>query len=197
MSRRERIMMNPPVIEGVLLYCPVRGSLGATALAKDGLTPTEEARRVDFLNFLVDERNYPIEHIRVEVVTIKNLGESGRNQLRADVIVYDCPWSQIASLDDGAQLDHAILVAEIKRDSAKKSKGITYQLEPALRVLPRLDTVGVYWDDQSRILFTKSVKERRGFEEVTIKTEFNRKSSRLRHHLPSEGHYCRYFDQAR
>jgi type I restriction enzyme M protein len=160
-----------PVIEGVLLYCPVRGALGAKALAKDGLTPTEEARRVDFLNFLVDERNYPIERIRVEVVTIKNLGESGRNQLRADVIVYDCPWSQIASLDVGAQLGHAILVAEIKRDSTKKSKGITYQLEPALRVLPRLDAVGVYWDDESRILFTKLVKKQKGFEEVTIKTD--------------------------
>jgi len=81
---------------------------------KDGLTPTEEARRVDFLNFLVDERNYPIERIRVEVVTIKNLGESGRNQLRADVIVYDCPWSQIASLDVVGNSLTLFLVAEIK-----------------------------------------------------------------------------------
>lgn len=160
-----------PVIEGVLLYCPVRGALGAKALAKDGLTPTEEARRVDFLNFLVDDRNYPVEHIRVEVVTVKNLGEAGRNQLRADVIVYDCPQSHIASLPTAAQLDHAVLVAEIKRDSAKKAKGVTYQLEPALRVLPRLDTVGVYWDDENRILFTKSVKKRQGFEEVSIKTD--------------------------
>ena len=132
-------------VEEVLLVCPVRGALGASALAKDGLTSTEEARRVDFLHFLVDERNYPIKRIRVEIVTVKNLGESGRNQLRADVIVYDCAWISIATKTMQEQLGHAILVAEIKRDSSKKKKGIACQLEPALRLLPRLDTVGVYW----------------------------------------------------
>lgn len=155
-------------VEGVVLYCPVRGPLGARALAKDGLTPTEEARRVDFLNFLVEERSYPPDHIHVEVVTIKNLGERGRNQLRADVIVYDRPWKSMADLGKQSQLDCAILVAEIKRDSARRSNGVAYQLEPALRVLPRLDTVGVYWDDESRLLFTKSVKARKDFEEVVI-----------------------------
>ncbi len=158
-------------IEEVLLHCPVRGALGAKALAKDGLTPTEEARRVDFLRFLVEERNYPSECIRVEVVTIKNLGESGRNQLRADVIVYDCPWADIAAEELGEQLDHAVLVAEIKRDSTKKSKGVTYQLEPALRVLPRLDTVGVYWDDDNRLLFTKSVRKRGAIQDLAIHTD--------------------------
>ena len=107
-------------LEEVLLVCPVRGALGVSTLAKDGLTSTEEARRVDFLHFLVEERNYPVEHIRVEVVTVKNLGESGRNQLRADVIVYDCPWTAIANKDKQEQLGHAILVAEVKRDSSKK-----------------------------------------------------------------------------
>ena len=158
-------------VEEVLLVCPVRGALGASALAKDGLTSTEEARRVDFLHFLVDERNYPIERIRVEIVTVKNLGESGRNQLRADVIVYDCPWISIATKTMQEQLGHAILVAEIKRDSSKKKKGIAYQLEPALRQLPRLDTVGVYWDDESRILFTKRVKTRGHHQEVAIVTD--------------------------
>ena len=57
-------------LEEVLLVCPVRGPLGARTLAKDGLTSTEEARRVDFLRFLIDERNYPIGHVRVEVVTL-------------------------------------------------------------------------------------------------------------------------------
>ena len=151
--------------------CPVRGPLGASALAKDGLTSTEEARRVDFLHFLIDERNYPPNHIRVEVVTLKNLGESGRNQLRADVIVYDHPWAKIANGDKKEQLGHAILVAEIKRESAKKSAGITQQLEPALLCLPRLDTLGAYWDDENRILFTKSVSKRGRHEEVLICTD--------------------------
>ena len=147
-------------LEEVLLVCPVRGPLRASALAKDGLTSTEEARRVDFLHFLIEERNYPPEYIRVEVVTVKDLGESGRNQLRTDVIAYDRPWLKIANSDKQEQLGHAILVAEVKRDSSKKRKGITYQLEPALRLLPRLDTVGVYWDDENRILFTKSLAKR-------------------------------------
>ena len=155
-------------VEGVLLYCPVRGALGIKALAKDGLTPSEEARRIDFLNFLIEERSYPLEHIAVEVVTIKNLGEQGRNQLRADVIVYDCPWAEIQSASTGTQLAHVILVAEIKRESSKKAKGIKYQLDPALRILPRLDTVGVYWDDESQLLFTKSLAKQKHFEEVVV-----------------------------
>ena len=57
-------------LEEVLLVCPVRGALGASALAKDGLTPTEEARRVDFLHFLIDDRNYPPEHIRLPSTNI-------------------------------------------------------------------------------------------------------------------------------
>ena len=151
--------------------CPVRGPLGASALAKDGLTPTEEARRVDFLNFLVDERGYPPDHIRVEVVTLRHLGESGRNQLRADVIVYDHPWKNIIDSENGVQHRHAILVAEIKRDSSKKAQGISQQLEPALLLLPRIDTLGVYWDDESRILFTKSVSNRGRHKEVVIDTD--------------------------
>ena len=158
-------------LEEVLLVCPVRGPLGARALANDGLTSTEEARRVDFLHFLIDERNYPPDHIRVEVVTLKNLGESGRNQLRADVIVYDRPWRKITNSRKQEELGHAILVAEIKRDSSKKVHGISQQLEPALLVLSRLDTLGVYWDDQNRILFTKSVSNKQGHQEIAIGTD--------------------------
>ena len=39
--------------ERAVLLCPIRGPLNAGALAKDGLTPSEEARRVDFLRFLI------------------------------------------------------------------------------------------------------------------------------------------------
>ena len=158
-------------LEEVLLVCPVRGPLGISALARDGLTSTEEARRVDFLNFLIDERNYPQDRIRAEVVTVKNLGESGRNQMRADVIAYDCPWPQIADDSMPDQLSHAILVAEIKRDSSNKNKGVLYQLEPALRLLPRLDTMGVYWDDENRTLFTKSLTRRGEHQEIIIHTD--------------------------
>lgn len=155
-------------LEEVLLVCPVRGPLGATGLARDGLTPTEEARRVDFLHFLLDDRNYPPDHIRVEVVTIKNLGARGRNKLRADVIVYDRPWANIAGSDKLHQLEHAILVAEIKRESSQRRRGISQQLEPALLLLPRLDALGAYWDDENRILFTKSLSTRTDHPQITV-----------------------------
>lgn len=155
-------------IEEVLLRCPVRGPLGAKALAKDGLTPTEEARRVDFLRFLVEERSYPAESIRVEVVTVRNIGEKGRNSLRADVIVYDKPWSVIAGMPETDQLSHIVLVAEIKRDTTKKKSAITHQLEPALRILPRVDAIGVYWDDENRNVLTKRISGKGSAQQVEI-----------------------------
>ena len=171
-KRKSSVLDDPTIqLDEALLVCPVRGPLGISALAKDGLTATEEARRVDFLNFLIEERIYPQENIRAEVVTVRNLGESGRNQMRADVVVYDSPCSQIVNEQMDEQLRHAILVAEIKRDSSKKKKGVAYQLEPALRLLPRLDTMGVYWDDENRILFTKSVKEKGRYREVAVNTD--------------------------
>lgn len=65
----------------------------AQALAKDNLTPTEEARRIDFLHFLLDERGYPADNVAVETVVLRGLGHAGKNSLRADVIVYDAPVS--------------------------------------------------------------------------------------------------------
>ena len=35
-------------------------------------------------------------------------------------------------------------------------------------LLPRLDTIGVYWDDENQILFTKSVSKRDRFDEIAI-----------------------------
>lgn len=83
----------PPPLS-TLLHCPIRGPLNVSALAKDGLTATEEARRIDFIKFLLD-REYPETHISIETVIIKKLGESGRNKLRCDVIVYDKSIAEI------------------------------------------------------------------------------------------------------
>jgi type I restriction enzyme M protein len=88
------------------------------ALAKDGLTATEEARRIDFLRFLL-ERDYPEQNIAVETLIIKELGESGRNKLRSDVIVYNSATNELQDLPLADRLKRAILVAEIKRDSKK------------------------------------------------------------------------------
>ena len=143
-----------------LLHCPIRGPLTAHALAKDGLTPTEEARRIDFLHFLLDERAYPADNIAVETIVLRGLGHDGKNKLRADVIVYDRPATTYARLALTEKLQHVLLVAEIKRDSRDREKGITRQLEPALLILPNVHALGVYWDDQNRDLFVKKLVEK-------------------------------------
>lgn len=139
---------------GTLLYCPIRGALNVTALAKDGLTSTEEARRIDFIRFLLD-RGYPENHIAVETVLIKSLGELGRNRLRCDVIVYDVPVGQLTNVALEERIKKAVLVAEIKRDTFKSASAWEHQLEPAMRLLPGMRVMGAYWDSVNRLLFVK------------------------------------------
>ena len=160
----------PVAPQSVVLHCPVRGPLTASALAKDGLTPSEEAHRVDFLRFLIEERGYPEDNIAVETVVIKKIGEGGRNKLRADVIVYNRPVAALPA-EGAKRLAQAILVAEIKRESARKQSGMAFQLIPALMVLPRLDVMGVYWDAESQVLLTKTVEGKGAAREVTVKTD--------------------------
>jgi type I restriction enzyme M protein len=140
-----------------LLHCPIRGPLTAQSLAKDGLTPTEEARRIDFLHFLLDERDYPPENIVVETVVLRGLGAEGKNSLRADVIVYDSHRDRHVRKPLAERLQHVALVAEIKREAKSKGKGVDRQLVPALLILPNVRTLGVYWDDQNRDLFIKKL----------------------------------------
>lgn len=140
-----------------LLNCPIRGQLNAEALAKDGLTETEEAQRVDFLEFLLFQRNYAKANVAVETVVMRNIGNAGRNSLRADVIVYDSPVSDLAGLPMDDRLKRAVLVAEIKRESRGRQGAMEFQLEPALRVLPSMATLGVYWDDEHRELLSKKL----------------------------------------
>lgn len=153
-----------------LLYCPVRGEINATALAKDGLTTTEEARRIDFLHYLL-HRKYPPDNIRVETVVLTRLGSQGRNTLRTDVIVYNIPVSLARKLPDDEHLTHAFLVAEIKRDSSTKTSGIKSQLLPAMKQLPSMDVLGVYWDDVNRILFTKSLVTKNGGSYLQVNSD--------------------------
>ena len=163
-------MTKIPTGETKLLTCPVRGELSASSLAKDGVTATEESRRVDFLHYLVS-RGYPPENIAVESVVIKNLGESGRNKLRADVIVYDCDKGDLVKKDISDRISSAILVAEIKRDSKSSKSGISNQLEPALVQMPRMDTLGVYWDDVNRAMFTKKMVKKAGVDHVEVEQD--------------------------
>ena len=141
-----------------LLTCPIRGPLNSSALASDGLTITEEARRIDLINFLL-KRGYPKTHFDVETVILTKLGEKGRNKLRADLVVYQKPVGHLKNLEKAERIKNAVLVAEVKRDSKSKKSGVEYQLEPALRLLPSMNVVGIYWDDINQILFTKRTEK--------------------------------------
>ncbi|WP_153041586.1 hypothetical protein [Pseudovibrio sp. Ad26] len=139
------------------LICPVRGELGATYFAKDGLTVSEEARRIDCISFLMGKA-YPKENIECETVVIKWVGNGGRNSLRADITIYDRSLAEIADLEEADRQLHMLLIAEIKRDKKSKSGAINFQLEPALRQIDRANALGVYWDDINRILLVKKTK---------------------------------------
>lgn len=89
---------------------------------------------------------------------LKKIGEKGRNNVRADVVVFDRPLNLMEGEDLEKRLKRAVLVAEIKRDQKSKSSGISHQLEPAMRLLPSNDVLGVYWDDINQILLIKKTK---------------------------------------
>lgn len=66
MPPKSSVVPTVTATSAVILHCPVRGPLSASALARDGLTASEESHRVDFLRFLVEERAYPEANIAVE-----------------------------------------------------------------------------------------------------------------------------------
>ncbi len=139
------------------LICPIRGPLGAGYFAKDGLTVSEEARRIDCLEFLL-KRGYPASHIECETTIIKHIGNQGKNSLRADITVFEEPVAQVSTLTHDEMLRKIIIVGEIKRESKSKSSAVKHQLEPALRQIDKPDIYGVYWDDINRLLIIKQTK---------------------------------------
>lgn len=140
------------------LVCPIRGPLDATYFSKDGMTVSEEARRIDCIKFLL-RKKYPKENFQCETIVIKRIGNNGRNSLRADVVVYDIPAAEAKLLDDKTRNQHIILITEIKRDSKGKKSGVSFQLEPAMRQSDRTLVFGVYWDDVNRYLYVKQLKD--------------------------------------
>jgi len=135
---------------GLTLICPVRGRLKAKARSADGLTPTEEKRRVDAIRHLVSV-GYPKENIWVEPV-IKRFGSGGRNSFRADLAVLDVPVTSVGG-DPDEILAHAVLLGEIKRDNAAADAAMTLQVVPMLDFATRTDCVALYWDDVEQRVF--------------------------------------------
>ena len=135
------------------LTCPVRGELHGKET--DNLDEfTEEYRRIECVRFLL-EKGYPKENIDFEREIIK-YGHSGRNALRADVVVYKVDKASINTNED--KIDNIILVAEIKKKSKDKESAIKYQLKPTFNQLKNC-LYGIYWDDENRIFFTKESEE--------------------------------------
>ncbi len=135
---------------GALLHCPVRGALSVPERASDGLTFTEEKRRIDCIG-LLRRKGYPLSHIKVETALWK-FGSQGRNSFRTDIAVLDQPVDSLAN--DLKELSHHIvLVAEIKRENTNAEAAVQTQVYPALNFLPKIDVLGIYWDDVERRLF--------------------------------------------
>jgi type I restriction enzyme M protein len=140
------------------LVCPIRGELKAPAKSADGLTPSEEARRIEAINFLLG-RGYPKDHIKVEA-TVKRFGSQGRNSFRADLAVLDTPIASVDPQDVDALLDHALLLGEVKRDNASATLAKATQVQPLLDFAHRDDCIALYWDDTEQRLFWR--EQRRG-----------------------------------
>lgn len=137
------------------LYCPIRGALKAKLKAKDGLTYTEEKRRIDCINLLLAQ-GYPNERIEAETVVLK-FGYKGKNSLRADVVVYDRATADVKSLPENERRACMRIVSEIKRDSADSGSAKDDQLKPALNLIPSTDSIGIYWDDVEQTMLFKTL----------------------------------------
>lgn len=137
------------------LFCPIRGALKAKLKAKDGLTFTEEKRRIDCINLLLS-KGYPKDRIEAETKVIK-FGHKGKNSLRADVVVYDRPVADVKILADDKRRGCMKIIGEIKRDSADAESAKNDQLKPALDLIPSTDALGIYWDDVEQTIFYKEV----------------------------------------
>ena len=140
---------------GALLRCPVRGALTVPERAANGLTFTEEKRRIDCIE-LLRRKGYPLSHIKVET-TLWRFGSQGRNSFRTDIAVFDQPVESLSN--DLKELSpHIVLVAEIKRDNNKAGAAVETQVYPALNFLPKIDVLGIYWDDiEKRLFFREQV----------------------------------------
>lgn len=138
------------------LFCPIRGALKAKLKASDGLTFTEEKRRIDCINFLLS-KGYPKDRIEAETVVLR-FGHKGKNSLRADIVVYDRPVADVKLQPEEKRREFMKLVAEIKRDSADAESAKDNQLKPALELASPKDALGVYWDDVEQSILFKEDK---------------------------------------
>ncbi|HUN78501.1 MAG TPA: N-6 DNA methylase [Solirubrobacteraceae bacterium] len=147
------------MVDALRLTCPIRGPLNTPAKSTDGLTPSEEARRIDAINFLL-ARGYPDTHIKVEA-TIKRFGHGGKSSFRADLAALDVPLSSIAPGSVEELLEHAVLLGEVKREHKQAARARETQVQPMLDFAHNPDCVALYWDDVAQRIYWRETKGRR------------------------------------
>jgi type I restriction enzyme M protein len=135
---------------GLTLVCPVRGELKVSARTADGLTPSEEARRVDAINYLIG-LGYDKEYLLIEPI-VRTLGHGGRNSLRADLAVTTIPVAEVRTKPAQERVRYCYVLAEIKRDSAKAKTAKETQVEPLLAFGPP-GCLALYWDPIEQRVF--------------------------------------------
>jgi type I restriction enzyme M protein len=145
--------------EAILLHCPIRGQLAVRQRAADQLTFTEEKRRIDAIRYLI-QRRYPPENFGVET-TLFQLGHKGRNSFRTDFAIYDKSFNEVRSYKPEKRLEYMKLLAEIKRDNVHAEEAKATQVKSALRLVPDLTTLGVYWDDIEQRFFYRIIHGRK------------------------------------
>lgn len=138
------------------LYCPIRGQLKVRAKAKDGLTFTEEKRRIDCIKYLLHKGYHPSK-FKIES-TLFRFGHGGRNSFRTDIVVFDAAANILSSKPLEEQLDHIYLIGEVKRDSKDAILAKETQVKAALGFLPDMNSIGVYWDDIEQKIFYKKLR---------------------------------------
>jgi type I restriction enzyme M protein len=144
----------------VKLTCPIRGPLPTPAKSADGLTPSEEARRIEAIKFLL-AKGYPAGNIKVEVA-LKRFGHGGKSSFRADLVALDVPANAIASGDIEELLAHAILLGEVKREHKSVAQVKETQVEPMLDFAHNEDCIALYWDNaEQRIHWRERVGKKR------------------------------------
>ncbi len=135
---------------GLALTCPIRGRLKVKAKSADGLTPTEEARRIEAIRHLLS-LGYEAEYILIEPI-VRRLGHGGRNSLRADLAVTDISAAQVRALPVEDRVKHCTVLVEVKRDHVKAAATKETQVEPLLAFGPN-GCLAVYWDPVEQRVF--------------------------------------------
>ena len=114
--------------------------------------------RIACLNHLIRDLKYPKGYIDVEVI-LKAYGAGGKNNLRADIVIYDEPIESLKARYDGdIPLNHIFAIGENKIREKQREDALKFQLFPAADVCPKLKHC-IYWDETNRDFWVRKDKK--------------------------------------